>query len=148
MLGEFDPSELSAVPIRREENNHSRGRADEHGVDKDAQGLHQTLFDGVGRIRRRRSIRHGTHTGFVGKETALNTRHERHAESSPGYCVHSESTLDDQEQNFRNERDVHHGDHRSKEQVSPCHQRHHPSHHSCDAVQAAEDHQPRQNCDA
>ena len=40
MLGEFDPSELSAVPIRREENNHGRGRADEHGVDKDAQGLH------------------------------------------------------------------------------------------------------------
>ena len=26
MLGEFDPSELSAVPIRREENNHGRGR--------------------------------------------------------------------------------------------------------------------------
>ena len=89
-----------------------------------------------------------THTGFVGKETALNTRHERHAEGRPGYCVHTESTLDDQEQNFRNERDIHHGDHRSKEQVSPCHQRHHPSHHSCDAVQAAENHQTRQNCDA
>ena len=73
VLDQGDTGLTQSFPTRNDQDQHVRSRTHEHRDDVNAETLNETLLDRVRGIGRGCSIRNGSHTGFVGEKTALDT---------------------------------------------------------------------------
>ena len=83
-----------------------RSRADEERVDEDGERLHEPLLYRVRDARTGACVRGGTHTRFVGVETALDTVHDAASGEAAESGVEREGALEDGSEHGGHVRDV------------------------------------------
>ena len=147
-LGEGDAGELAADRVlARQENDEGCGRADNPGVNVDAEGLDEALLDRVGDIGRRCGIRHGAFTGLVGEQAALDAGDDSCAESAADSRLRREGIVEDQGEHRRDFIDVEQDDGKGRQEVDASHDGHEEFRELRDARHAAEDDERRQHAE-
>ena len=147
LLDERNAGLAGVGPARGEQHEHGGGSANDQRVEVDAERLHEALLGGMGCVGSGGGVRNSTHAGFVGEEAALDAGHESHAEAGAQNGVEVEGAAKDGGEHFGKKRDVHHRDGQRHEDVGASHDRDHHADHLGDAVEAAEDHESRDDGD-
>lgn len=105
----------------RTENHEGSGGADEDGVDKDGEHLHQTLLGRVGNIGRSGGIRGRADAGFIGIQTALDAVHHGCAQQTAEHGFRAEGFAEDADKDEGQSPDMQENDNDCCKNINTCH---------------------------
>lgn len=123
-LREGDARDFAADRVLTgQKDDESRSRADEPGIDVDAEGLYKTLLDRMGDIGRSGSVRYRTFTGLIGEQAALDTCEDGRAEAATDGSLRGEGIVENQGEHIRHHADVDDDDSDGRQDVETSHDR-------------------------
>lgn len=147
-LREGDARDFAANGVLTgQKDDESRSRADEPGIDVDAEGLHKTLLDRMRDISGSGSVRDGTFTGLVGEQAAFDTRKDSRAETAADSSLRGEGIVEDQGEHIRYHADVEDDDDDGRQDVEASHDRYKELGEFGDTRDAAEDDERREHAE-
>lgn len=129
-----------------DQENKCGGAADEQGVDKDGEHLHQALFGRMGDIGGGGGIGRAAHTGFVGKKAALDAKGHTAAGKAAHDGLHVKSRGEDEAEDGGQYGDIAHDDPQPQRHVADGHDGHDHGGNEADAVHAAKDDESGASC--
>ncbi len=123
-----------------QQDDEGRDRADQQGVEVDAEALDQALLDRVGDRGGGAGVGCRAHAGLVREETSADAVHEGGTETTTDDLLETEGVLDDEAEHGRNLADVEDHDDDADDQVDERQDRHDDLGDTGDAADTAEDH--------
>src|SRR5699024_11916128 len=147
-LGQGNAFGFAAVfHVGAQQNNEGGNGTNHERVKVNAQGLHQSLLDGVGYRCRCCRVRSRTFTSFVGKEATLDALHHGRTQACTSDLLEAKSMRDDVVDDGWYSIDIGDDHVQTDDQVSDRHEWNNHLGHACNALDATEDDKAGYNCD-